>query len=65
LVFATDYPQDFTGATTQSGKGVPQIREYIELIRSLALDGAAAILGGTAARLLHMEERLSAGRSSS
>jgi aminocarboxymuconate-semialdehyde decarboxylase len=65
LVFATDYPQDFTGATTQSGKGVPHIREYIELVRSLAPDSAAAILGGTAARLLHLEERLSAGRSSS
>ncbi len=64
LVFATDYPQDFTGATTQSGKGVPQIAEYIELIRNLPLaDGAASdILGSTAARLLHLEERLSAGR---
>jgi len=67
LVFATDYPQDFTGATTQSGKGVPQIREYIELVRSLAQPESAAnaILGGTAARLLHLEERLSAGRSGS
>jgi aminocarboxymuconate-semialdehyde decarboxylase len=63
LVFATDYPQDFTGATTQSGKGVLQIREYIELIRSLPLGQGAAsdILGRTAARLLHLEEGLSAG----
>lgn len=66
LVFATDYPQDFTGATTQSGKGVPQIGEYIALIRNLAPAGAAeAILGGTAARLLHMEEKLAANRTSS
>jgi len=56
LVFATDYPQDFTGATSQSGKGVAQIAEYIASIRGLALpDGAAsAILGGTAARLLRL-----------
>lgn len=65
LVFATDYPQDFTGATTQSGKGVPHIAEYIQLIRTLAPDSASAILGGTAAQLLHMEERSSASRSSS
>jgi predicted TIM-barrel fold metal-dependent hydrolase len=66
LVFATDYPQDFTGATTQTGKGIAQIREYIELIRSLPLPEVAAsdILGGTAARLLHLEERFSAGRPS-
>jgi len=67
LVFATDYPQDFTGATTQSGKGVPQIREYIDLVRSLAQPASAAnaILGSTASRLLHLDERLSAGRSGS
>jgi len=57
LVFATDYPQDFTGATTQSGKGVENIRDYIALVRSLALpDGAGeAMLGGNAARLLGLE----------
>ena len=67
MVFATDYPQDFTGATSQTGKGIAQIAEYINLIRTLApADGSAnAILGGTAARLLHLEERLSAGRSGS
>ncbi|MEQ1886085.1 MAG: amidohydrolase family protein [Bryobacteraceae bacterium] len=56
LVFATDYPQDFTGATTQSGKGVPDIRKYIELVRSLGLpqDEVDTILGGTAAKLLHL-----------
>ncbi len=56
LVFATDYPQDFTGATTQTGKGIEAIREYIDLIRGLQLpDGAArAILGETARRLLHL-----------
>ncbi len=57
LVFATDYPQDFTGATTQTGTGIEGIAAYIDLVRSLPLpDGAgAAILGGTAARLLGMK----------
>jgi len=54
IVFATDYPQDFTGATTQTGKGVGDIREYIEYIEALELPKAtkAGILGGTAADLL-------------
>jgi predicted TIM-barrel fold metal-dependent hydrolase len=56
LVFATDYPQDFTGATTQSGKTVADIREYINEIRrlNLAAGAANAVLGGTAAKLLHL-----------
>ena len=59
LVFATDYPQDFTGATTQTGKGIEGIREYVGMIRGLELSGgaAAAILGDTAARLLHLDAR--------
>jgi len=54
IVFATDYPQDFTGATTQTGKSVKDIREYINLIEALELPKAtkAGILGGTAAGLL-------------
>jgi len=54
IVFATDYPQDFTGATTQTGKGVGDIRAYIEVIEALELPKAtkAGILGGTAAGLL-------------
>ncbi len=57
LVFATDYPQDFTGATTQTGKGIEGIREYVGMIRRLELPGGAApaILGETAARLLHLD----------
>jgi predicted TIM-barrel fold metal-dependent hydrolase len=57
VVFATDYPQDFTGATTQSGKTFLDIRKYIDEIRGLDLpEGAAdAILGGTAAKLLHLD----------
>lgn len=57
LVFATDYPQDFTGATTQTGKGVADIRGYIAVIRSLEVPGAdkAAMLGGTATGLLRLE----------
>ena len=54
LVFATDYPQDFTGATTDTRKGVKDIRKYIEEIRGLPLpeDAKARMLGGTAAELL-------------
>ena len=54
LVFATDYPQDFTGALTNTGKGVADIRTYIQDVRNLNLPGATkeATLGGTAARLL-------------
>jgi predicted TIM-barrel fold metal-dependent hydrolase len=57
LVFATDYPQDFTGATSQSGKTPAHIRDYIDEIRRLDLpEGTAhAILGGTAAELLHID----------
>jgi aminocarboxymuconate-semialdehyde decarboxylase len=63
LVFATDYPQDFTGATTQTGKGLEGIQEYAGLVRGLGLpDGAAAaILGETAAGLLHLHRRRSPG----
>lgn len=54
MVFATDYPQDFTGATTDTGKGARDIRKYIEEIRSLPLpeETKARMLGGTAAELL-------------
>jgi len=57
LVFATDYPQDFTGATTQSGKGVPDIAKYIDLVRTSGIprESVDAILGDTAARLLKLE----------
>lgn len=56
LVFATDYPQDFTGACTDTGKGMRSIREYIEAIRGLELAAAVkdGILGNTAARLLKL-----------
>lgn len=58
LVFATDYPQDFTGVSTDTGKGMAALREYIAAIRGLNLDEAqrAEILGGTAATLLGLEE---------
>ena len=56
LVFASDYPQDFTGVSTDTGKGMAALREYIAAVRSLDLkqelkDG---ILGQTAARLLKL-----------
>lgn len=56
LVFASDYPQDFTGVNTDTGKGMTELRNYIETIRGLALNKATkdAILGGTAARLLKL-----------
>src|SRR5581483_4791484 len=57
LVFATDYPQDFTSATTKKGKTPADIREYIHLVRNSGLTSHAveAILGGTAARLIHLD----------
>lgn len=56
LVFATDYPQDFTGTLTDSGKGVADIRKYAAAVRALDLpqQSKEAILGGTAARLLKL-----------
>jgi predicted TIM-barrel fold metal-dependent hydrolase len=56
LIFATDYPQDFTGAVTNSGKGPTQIRDYVRSVRELPLSVAAieAMLGGTAATLLKL-----------
>ena len=59
LVFATDYPQDFTGATTQTGIGPDGIREYIRFVRSLPVpEGAAeAMLGGNAIDLLVLDSR--------
>jgi predicted TIM-barrel fold metal-dependent hydrolase len=56
LVFASDYPQDFTGVNTDTGHGMKELRGYIEAVRGLPLDDATkeAILGGTAARLLKL-----------
>jgi hypothetical protein len=54
LVFASDYPQDFTGVNTDTGKGMSELKSYIETIRNLQLDTSQkqAMLGGTAAGLL-------------
>lgn len=56
LVFASDYPQDFTGVNTDTGKGMRALSDYIEAVRSLDLKSETkeAILGGTAARLLKL-----------
>jgi len=56
LVFATDYPQDFTGVNTDTGKGMSELKNYIESIRSLPLDETAKdkMLGGTAAQLMKL-----------
>jgi len=56
LVFASDYPQDFTGVNTDTGKGMTELRNYIETIRGLALSEQSkeAVLAGTAARLLKL-----------
>ena len=56
LVFASDYPQDFAGVNTDSGKGMQALREYIEAVRGLDFkeEIKEAILGGTAARLLKL-----------
>ena len=56
LVFATDYPQDFTGVNTDLGKGMEAIREYIDAIRGLDLQEELkeSILGKTGAGLLKL-----------
>ncbi len=56
LVFASDYPQDFTGVNTDTGKGMSELRSYIETIRGLAISDTSKeeILAGTAARLLKL-----------
>lgn len=57
LVFATDYPQDFTGVSTDTGKGNQAMRDYIAAVRALDLKEEVkdGILGRTAARLLKIE----------
>jgi predicted TIM-barrel fold metal-dependent hydrolase len=57
LVFASDYPQDFTGVNTDTGKGMRELRGYIDAIRRLDLGEKSkeAILGGTAAELLKLK----------
>ena len=54
LVFASDYPQDFTGVNTDTGRGMSELRSYIEGINALDIDAKEkeAMLSGTAARLL-------------
>src|SRR4249920_2473003 len=37
LVFASDYPQDFTGVNTDTGKGMTELRNYVEAVRKLPL----------------------------
>jgi predicted TIM-barrel fold metal-dependent hydrolase len=56
LLFASDYPQDFTGVNTDTGRGMDELKNYIEAIRKLPLDEQIKqdILGGTAARLLKL-----------
>ena len=53
LIFATDYPQDFTGVSTASAGHQPTVPEYVSAIRKrLAAPMAEKVLGGNAARLL-------------
>jgi hypothetical protein len=56
LVFANVYPQDFTGVNTDTGKGMSELKNYIDAVRRLPLDAASheKILGGTAADLLKL-----------
>ena len=56
LVFASDYPQDFTGVNTDTGKGMSDLRNYIAAVNKLPLSAAERedILSGTAARLLKL-----------
>jgi predicted TIM-barrel fold metal-dependent hydrolase len=57
LVFATDYPQDFTDTMTATGRGVRGMAEYVARVRALGLPPATteAVLGGTALRLLGLD----------
>ena len=57
LVFASDYPQDFTGVNTDTGKGMQSLREYIAAVKSLELrdELKQGILSGTAMRLLKLQ----------
>ena len=56
LVFASDYPQDFTGVNTDTGKGMSELRRYVDAIRALPLEDnhKDKILSGTAAELLRL-----------
>ena len=40
LVFASDYPQDFTGVNTDTGRGMKELKAYIDTVRALALSDA-------------------------
>jgi hypothetical protein len=55
-VFASDYPQDFTGVNTDTGKGMQELRSYIDAIGQLPLEAEAKnrILGDTAKGLLKL-----------
>jgi len=56
LIFASDYPQDFTGVNTDTGKGMTELRNYVDAIRKLPIeaDNLERMLGGTAAKLLKL-----------
>jgi predicted TIM-barrel fold metal-dependent hydrolase len=56
LVFASDYPQDFTGVNTDTGRGMNELRQYIDAVRHLNLpeETRDGILGRTAATLLKL-----------
>ena len=55
-MFASDYPQDFTGVNTDTGKGMQELSSYIDAIRQLPLKAEAKnqILGDTAKGLLKL-----------
>jgi predicted TIM-barrel fold metal-dependent hydrolase len=59
LVFASDYPQDFTGVSTDTGRGMTALREYIGAVKNLELreEVKDGILGSTAAKLLKLQTR--------
>jgi len=56
LVFATDYPQDFTDVSTDTGRGMGSIRSYMDEVKGLDLkeEVKEGILGATAAHLLKL-----------
>ena len=56
LAFASDSPPDFTGVNTDTGKGMSELRNYVEAVHRLPLSEKHRedMLGGTAARLLKL-----------
>lgn len=58
IVFATDYPQDFSGVQTDTGKGPEDMARYVEAFKELPYDRHEIdwMLGEHAAELLKLKQ---------